>query len=130
MRTIATLNGPEFLRACNRVRHAVADFLAETDVLTIRKILPEIPEDATDEEKKLLLQKQGRKNFGAMLDRLLDEKPEATYKLLCTLIIPDTPGQEPDGMDLITAGLDLVCAPKVMDFFIRSAKLAEQTMAD
>lgn len=129
MKTIASLKGPEFLRACNRTRHAVSDFLTETKVLDIRKIMPIIPKDATEKRKKELFEKQSKKNISAMLDRVLDEYPEETYNLLCTLIIPDD-GEELDGIDIITAGLELITAPKVMDFLFKLTKSAQTIMGD
>ena len=129
MRTIASLKGPDFLRAVNKTRHAVSAFLEDTKVLDIRKIMPTVPEGATEAEKQKLYEDQSRKNISAMLDRLLDEKPEETYDLLLTLIIPDE-GEELDGFDLIDAGLELIGSQKVLDFFMKLARSAEQTMAD
>lgn len=126
MKTIASLKGPDFLRACNRTRHAVSDFLTATNVLDLRKVMPVIPDDTTEEQKQELLEKQGKKNISAMLDRMLDEYPEETYNLLLTLTLPE--GEEdPDGLDLITAGLDLITAPKVMAFFTKLMELAPTT---
>lgn len=129
MKTIASLKGPEFLRACNRTRHAVSDFIEETGVMELRKIMPKIPENATADEKAKLFEEQGKKNINAILDRLLEEYPDATYKVLCTLAIPED-GEELDGFDLLGAALELVGSDKTLDFFGRLVKSDLLTMVD
>lgn len=129
MKTIASLKGPEFLRACNRTRHAVSDFLAETKVLDLRKVMPEIPADSTAEQQKELLRKQNRTNLSAMLDRMLDEYPDKTYDLLCTMIVPEE-GEELDGIALLNAGMDLLYDDRIVDFFIKLMGLVQTTTED
>lgn len=121
IKTIATLKGPEFLRACNRVRYAVEKFVKETNVMDLRKMMPVITEDMDDEQRMDAIHEQSKKNISAMLDRVLEERPEATYDLLCALMINDT-GEELDGVDLITAAMEILSNKKVLDFLLQLAR--------
>lgn len=124
MKTIATLKGADFLRACNKVRYAAQEMLSETKVLEIRKRMPILDINMTEADRKTALEKQTKKNISDMLDRLLEEKPEETYKLLQAMIIPEESDGELDGIDLMCAALELISNPKVIDFLSRLAKLA------
>lgn len=158
MKTIGTLKATDFLRACNRVKHAVEHYLEVTGLTDIRKIMPEnlpkLPEPPAlataeqraqfqeelakaQEERQALMLEQSKKNISAMFDRALDEYPEETYALLCTLVIPDhktevrvgADGKEElvelpeleelDGFDLLNALLEVLTTPKLMDFFTK-----------
>lgn len=124
MKTIATLKGADFLRACNKVRYAAQEMLSETKVLDIRKRMPIMDINMTEAERKAALEKQTKKNISDMLDRLLEEKPEETYKLLQAMITPEEGDGELDGIDLMCAALELISNPKVIDFLSRLTKLA------
>ena len=128
MKTIATLKGADFLRACNKVRYIAQEMLAETKVLDIRKRMPILDINMTEDERKAALDKQSKKNLSDMLDRLLEEKPEETYKLLQAMIIPDEDDGELDGIDLMCAALELISEPKVINFLSTWAKLALRNM--
>lgn len=128
MKTIATLKGADFLRACNKVRYVAQEMLAETKVLEIRKHMPVIDVKMTEDERRAALEKQTKKNISDMLDRLLEEKPEETYKLLQALIIPEDSDGELDGVDLLCAALELISTPKVIDFLSKLTKLAQLNM--
>jgi uncharacterized protein YabN with tetrapyrrole methylase and pyrophosphatase domain len=122
MKTIAALKGADFLRACNRVRYAAQEMLSETKVLEIRKHMPKLTEDMTEAQRKAAMEKQSKKNISDMLDRLLEEKPEETYKFLESVILHEE-GEELDGIDLMCAAMELVSDPKVVDFLSRLTRL-------
>lgn len=124
MKTIAALKGADFLRACNAVRYEAQALIRETGVLEIRKHLPVIPDNATDETRAKLLGEQSQKNISDMLDVLLDKHAEATYKFLEKVVVPEDGDGELDGIDMLTAALELISSPKVIDFLSRLAKLA------
>ena len=124
MKTIATLKGADFLRACNKVRYAAQEMLAETKVLEIRKRMPILDINMTEDQRRDALDKQSKKNLSDMIDRLLEEKPEETYKLLQAMIIPEENDGELDGIDLMCAAMELISNPKVIDFLSKLAKLA------
>lgn len=122
MKTIAQLNGVDFLRRCNKVRHRVADILAETGVLEYRKRQPEFTGNESLAERNQLIRQQSKKNIDAMLDCLLEEHADKTVELLNLLTIREEGDpEELAGFDMLTAGLELFSNQKVMDFFISVA---------
>lgn len=123
MKTIAMLKGADFLRACNKARYAAQEMLSETKVLEIRKRMPILNVNMTAEERNAALEAQSKKNISDMIDRLLEEKPEETYKFLESVIITED-GEELDGIDLMCAAMELVSNHKVIDFLSRLTKLA------
>lgn len=128
MKTIANMQGAEFLRQCNKIRHAAADLMQDTQVLEIRKRMPAFTGKENPELRKVMIGKQSKKNISDMLDALLDTHAEETYnvlKLMCVL----EPGEEPTGLDMAMAGLEIVTSPKVMDFLSSLARLAQSDMA-
>ena len=127
MKTIASLKGADFLRACNKVRYAAQEALAETQVLEIRKRMPILNDKMTEEERNAAFEKQSKKNISDMIDRLLEEKPEETYKFLQTVIIREG-DEELDGIDLLSAALELVSDPKVISFLSRLTGLVLANM--
>ena len=129
MKTIATLTGVEFLKQCNKIRHRAAELLHTTAVLDIRKNLPAFTGEETTEERKTMLDKQGKENINAMLDRLLDEYPEETYELLKLLCVPED-GENITGLDLVITGMEVITTPKVLNFLLSLTKLANTDISD
>lgn len=122
MKTIANLNGVEFLRAINRARHAVEKLLTVTDVLKIRKNVPKLTGKETPEEKEKLHRAQVKKNLNDMLDTLLETHPEETYECIMALCVLEE-GEEPDGLELVSAAFSLISDKRVLDFFMQLVKL-------
>jgi len=82
MKTLANCTPREFLRQTAKIRHVAANWMDATKILEIRKEKPNIPEDATFEERKAAIQEQTKKNLSKMLDAILDEHPDETLDLL------------------------------------------------
>lgn len=122
MRTIANLNGVEFLRAINRARYAVEKLLTVTDVAKIRKNVPKLTGKETPEEKKEKERAQAKKNLSDMLDSLLEKHPEETYECIMALCIVED-GEEPDGFEIMSAAFSLISDKRVLDFFMQLVKL-------
>lgn len=123
MRTIANLNGVEFLRAINRTRHAVEKLTKVTDVLNIWKKKPTFKGDETEEEKLKIAREQVKKNLNDILDSLLEHHPEETYECIMALCVRDEGEPEPDGIELIMAAFNLIADQRVMDFLLQLGKL-------
>lgn len=124
VKSIANCKPSEFLKQTNAIRHYAEKWIKATDIANIRKRLPEIPQGATEEEKKALLNKQSRENFSAMLDAALEDHPEETLGVLalCCFI----PAEEADNypMDHYIAALaDLMESEAVMRFFTLLVRL-------
>ena len=118
MKTISQLNGVDFLRQCNKLRYAVSDVLKETQIMEIRKRMPDYSDCKTKEERKAKMDEQVKKNLNDMLDVLLEEKPEETVKLMKLFIIPEDGDPEMSGMELTMTGLEILFDPRVTDFLL------------
>lgn len=128
MKTIANMQGAEFLRQCNKIRHAAADLMQDTQILEIRKRMPAFTGKENPELRKVMIEKQSKKNISDMLDALLDTHAEETYNVLKLMCVTEE-GEEPTCLDMAMAGLEIVTSPKVMDFLSSLARLAQSDMA-
>jgi hypothetical protein len=116
MRTIASLNGAEFLRAINRTRYAVEKLLNVTGVMKIRKNVPAFTGNETAVERAEMERAQVKKNLNDMLDALLETYPEETYECILALCVLDEGEPKPDGIELIMAAFSLIGDKRVLDF--------------
>lgn len=130
MKTIAELNGVDFLRQCNKIRYEVQDILKETGILKIRQKLPDYTGADTKEERLKRQEEQAKKNLNEMLDVLLEEKPEETIKLFNLLVIPEKGDKELTGMELTMIGLGIVSDKRVMDFLSSLIRLGQMGTGD
>jgi hypothetical protein len=122
MRTIANLNGVEFLRAINRTRHAVEKLMKVTDVLGIWKKNPTFKGDETPEEMHEMQRAQIKKNLNDILDALLEKHPEETFECIMALCVRDEGEPEPDGIELIMAAFNLISDERVLNFLLQLGK--------
>lgn len=127
MKNLANCKPSEFLKQTNRIRKSVSKWLTDTDVLNIRRRMPNTAEDAPEEEKKAAMQKQIKKNLDAMLDAIMDEHPDETLELLGLMCFV-----EPENIDdhTVTEYLDslteLINNQSVLSFFTSLMQLANQ----
>ena len=122
MRTIANLDGVEFLRAINRTRHAAEKLMKVTDVLNIWKKPPTFKGDETEEEKLKISRGQIKKNLNDILDTLLEKHPEETYECIMALCVRDEGEPEPDGIELMMAAFNLIADERVINFLLQLGK--------
>jgi hypothetical protein len=122
MRTIANLNGVEFLRAINRTRHAVEKLMKTTDVLKIWKKNPTFTGKETPEERHEMQRKQLKQNMNDMLDSLLEKHPEETYACIMAMCVRDEGEPEPDGIEMVMAAFNLISDKRVLDFLLQLGK--------
>ena len=122
MKTIANLNGVEFLRAINRTRHAAEKLMKVTDVLSIWKKMPAFKGDETPEQRHEMAREQIKKNLNDILDRLLDTHAEETFECIMALCVRDEGEPEPDGIELVMAAFNLISDKRVLDFLLQLGK--------
>ena len=122
MRTIANLNGVEFLRAINRTRHSVEKLMKVTDVLSIWKKNPAFTGKETAEEKHEKQRNQIKQNLNDMLDTLLEKHPQETYECIMALCVRDEGEPEPDGIEMVMAAFNLISDKRVLDFLLQLGK--------
>lgn len=118
MKTLANCSLAEFLRQTNKIRKEVAVFLEQTKILDIRKVLPDLKECKTEEEKREKIQKQSKENISNMLDAMLEENADATVRLLGLLCFKEGEElEELNPVDVIGVVLEILSSKRVLDFF-------------
>lgn len=130
MKTIANLNGVEFLRAINRTRHAAEKLMKVTDVLNIWKKMPAFKGDETPEQRHEMAREQIKKNLNDILDTLLEKHPEETFECIMALCVRDEGAPEPDGIELVMAAFDLIADERVLAFLFKLGKSGLITTED
>lgn len=129
MKNLANCKPSEFLKQTNRIRKSAEKWLKVTDIMNIRKRMPqgmpELSADLSQEETEAVIAKrkemmtaQMEANLSAILDALLDEHPDETLELLslCCFV-------EPNDIDSYTVSQllesvnELIQDKAVRDFF-------------
>lgn len=128
MKNLANCSVREFLTQTNKIRKSVANWLSLTQIMEIRKHLPDLPEDVSKEDKDEALKKQAKENLSDMLDAILDKYPEETAEMLglaCFI--------EPEDLDnhkmveLFSSFDEMINCEEVISFFTSLTKLAKRT---
>lgn len=137
IKTLANCDEIEFLRQTNKIRKAVQNWLTVTDLVNIKKRMPElkmVPKEASKEEKtqiaeenKELLRKQSLENLDMMLDAMFEEHPEETAEImkLCCFVDPsDTTSHH---ITFYMANFtEIIQDETVLDFFISLVALGKR----
>lgn len=99
MKNLANCTPREFLIQTNRIKRSVEKWLQVTEVLKIRKTLPDMkatPEDATDQERAEIAaenrkrtREQVWKNFSRIFDVCMEEHVDETLEILALLCFVD-----------------------------------------
>lgn len=126
MKTLANCTPREFLKQTARIRHTVEDWLDATKILDIRKNIPEIPKDATPEEKQKIVYGQAKKNLSKILDAILYEHPDETLDLLGLLCFIEPEDVDNHPVDFyLDAVSDLISNRAVIRFFTSLVQLGQ-----
>lgn len=127
MKNLANCKPSEFLAQTNKIRKSVSKWLTATDVISIRKRKPQIPDDATEEAKKQAMEEQAKANLNSMLDAILDEHPEETLELLALLCFVDPKDVDKhDTTEYLEAFTELLGNKTVLNFFTSLMTLESQ----
>lgn len=127
MKNLANCKPSEFLTQTNKIRKSVSKWLTDTDIVNIRKRMPQIPDDATDEQSQEIKQKQASENIKAMLDAILDDHPDETMEILALMCFV-----EPDDIDnhevseYLDSFNELISNRSVLSFFTSLVNLTNQ----
>lgn len=127
LKNLSTCKPSEFLAQTNKIRKEVSSWLTLTDIQGIRKRVPTLTDDMTDEEKEKLVKKQTDENFNAILDSVLEEHAEETLKVLALANFID-----PKDVDNYTVGEyiasfnELIHDDEVVSFFTSLIGLAQK----
>lgn len=127
MKNLANCNVREFLTQTNKIRKSVSNWLSLTQILEIRKNNPVIPDDATEDEKKALMNKQAKKNFSDMLDSVLDKYPEETAEMLGLMCFIEPKDLDKHKMTELFSSFDeMINCEEVISFFTSLVSLAKK----
>ena len=134
MKNLANCNPREFFRQASRIRKAAEKWLTDTDIMNIRKNMPDlaiVPEDADDEKKAEVikanrekLNAQSKKNLSKMLDAILDEHPDETLELIALLCFVEPEHVDDHTVDeYLEAITEMISNKAVVSFFTSLAQL-------
>lgn len=117
IKTLANCNPIEFLKQTNKIRKEIKQYLDLTQILEIRK---RQPKTTSDEDTKAQIEQ----NLNDMLDKMLDEYPEQTAKVLGLMCFIDTEEELMSfkGVDLLAPALELISSEAVISFLVSWAK--------
>ena len=126
MKNLANCTPREFIRQTSKIRHAVEKWLTLTDILNIRKKLPPLPANITQEERRAKLQEQSRANLRLMLDAIMDVHPDETVDLLalCCFVEPAQVDEHPMS-EYLGALADMLNNADVLRFFTSLVSLGQ-----
>ena len=126
MKNLATCSPSEFFAQTVKVRHCAEGWLKATDILGIRKNLPKLPENATDEEKRAALAEQAKANALRIFDAVFEDHPKETLDLLalCCFVEPENVDDYPID-EYLEALLDMAESKAVLRFFTFLTRLGQ-----
>lgn len=126
MKNLANCTPTEFLRQTNRIRKSVERWLTATDIMNIRKRLPELAPELSEDEKKQAIRAQMRKNISQMLDSIMEEHPDETLELLALICFVEPENVDDHPMnEYISAVNELINDEAVIGFFTSLVRLGQ-----
>ena len=135
MKTLVNCTPEEFLSQTYKIKQSVSKWLTDTDILNIRKRLPEglikVNDIPAGEEKnkilesnKKLLAEQSRKNLNAILDAIMVEHPKETLELLALVCFIEPEDVNNHKMhEYLVAINEIINDEAVIGFFTSLARL-------
>lgn len=134
MKNLANCKPSEFLKQTSRIRKAAEKWLTDTDIMNIRKNVPEleiIPPGADEETRKRLIEENSRrmseqssKNLSKMLDAIMDEHPDETLELIALLCFVEPKKVDDHTVDeYLEAITEMISNQAVVGFFTSLAQL-------
>lgn len=127
MKNLANCKPSEFLKQTAKIRKSVSKWLTITDIMNIRKRLPELPDDVTEEEKDEAMTNQGMKNMDAILEAVLEDHPDETLEVLALLCFIEPANVDDYPMSLYFDSFnELINNNAVKGFFISLVRLVNQ----
>lgn len=136
-KNLANCKPSEFLRQTYRIKKSVEKWLTGTDILNIRKNMPEltpITKDMTEEQRKTAIaenkrrsQEQIKKNAMVILDAILDTHADETLEILALCCFVEPQNVDDNGIDFYLDNFtEIISNQSVISFFTSLAQL-EQT---
>ena len=136
-KTLMNCKPTEFVAQTCKIKRSVSRFLKDTDLLNIRRRMPEDLKKVdknTGAEERLeavrhnseAMSRQNRQNFSDMLDAMLEKHPDETLEVmaLCCFVEPKDVDSHPM-RDYMMAFTDLLNDEAVLGFFTSLASLGQ-----
>lgn len=127
MKNLANCGPREFMRQTAKIRHAVEKWLTLTEIMEIRKRVPDIPDTVTPKEREEAFKVQMKENATLILDAIMDKHPDETADLLalCCFVEPKDADNYPMS-EYLASLTDMLNNEDVLGFFISLVKLAQR----
>ncbi len=124
MKNLANCKPSEFFAQTNKIRKSVNKWLTETDIINIRRRMPIIPDDASEEDRRKALREQAEENFNSILDAIFDEHPMETLELLALLCFVEPKDVDKYEISEYSSAIaELIGDENVINFFMSLMKL-------
>ncbi len=136
MKTLANCKPTEFMAQTVKIKRAAEKWLRITDIMSIRKrvpeIMPEISDDMSAEEKeevikkrKEIIREKSLENMSAIFDACFDKHPVETLEVvaLCCFMEPSDIDNH-ETKELLEAALEMAEDETVIRFFTLLMRLA------
>lgn len=117
MKTLANCDNIEFLQQTYRIADAVKAYITETNILEIRKRIPET-KGMNQEEKQAVLRKAAADNILEMVRVALVEHTEDTLTVLGLICFTEDKETIKNDRKLMTEAVKALTDESVLDFFI------------
>lgn len=128
MKNLANCTPREFLAQSVKIRHAVQNWLTETDIMGIRKRVPHFDGDMSDADKRKAYEAQARDNLWAIIDEITAKHPDETLELLALLNFVEPQDVDKHQMSEYFASIaELISNEAVISFFISLTRLGQMT---
>lgn len=125
MKNLANCKPTEFAAQTVRIRKSVKKWLNDTDIMNIRKRLPNIPDSADENAKKEAMDAQVRENLSAIFDAVMEDHPMETLEVLALICFVEPEHVDDYPMeDYLAAFNELINNQTVIDFFMSLLRLA------
>lgn len=118
MKTLANCDNIEFFQQTYKIVDAVKAYLNETNIMEIRKRIPDVSKLETEEEKKEALRKGASENLMDMIRTALVEHTAETIKILGLICFCEDEEKLKNDRTLISEAVAALCDANVIDFFI------------
>lgn len=130
MKNLANCKPREFLTQSVKIRRAVEKFLTDTDIMNIRKTMPDLSNITDDEHRKEAYEKQARENLGRIYDVIAEEHPDETLEVLALLCFVD-PKHVDDYpmMEYLNAVSEMLSSEAVIGFFTSLMRLGQMDIS-
>lgn len=118
MKTLANCNNIEFFQQTYKIVDAVKAYLTETNIMEIRKKLPDVSELKSETEKKEIIRKAAMENIMEMVRVALVEHGTETLKVLGLICFCEDEETLKNDRNILSESVEALCDTNVLDFFI------------